>query len=183
MQCQYKIQDSEYVSILTTILFWRIVICLFFPYCGIIVDENEGAVVFGVHISLCTLIARTEITLSCPLTIISNLTRLIADHTYVRIIIGQYIFTRLFLLTLPWSLRPMRRHQHPRASQRVVATMRYVIENCVGHIGGFGRRRGTYESSVDWHDVVRKVGGRRVQLMHSHRKMTDECTPRTHRQI
>lgn len=175
--------DIERFNILTAILLGRIIICLFFSYCRVVVDEDECTVVLGIHIPLCALVSRTEITLPCSSTIIFNSTRPIIDHTYAWVICRQLVLTWLFLLALPRPFRPMRRDQHPRASQRVVATMRYVIEDCVGHIGGFGGRRGTYERCVGWKDVVRKVGGRRVQLMHSHRKMTDECTPRTHEQI
>ena len=51
------------ITLLTVILLWRIVVRLLFSYGGVVVDEDEGAVVFRIDVSLCALIARTEVTL------------------------------------------------------------------------------------------------------------------------
>lgn len=90
----------------------RSIVRLLLLHRRVVIHENECAFVFGVGFTCCTSISGTKIA--------------------TRIIFWERNLRRSFLLSLPRSLRPMRRHHHPRVPQGIEPPMRDIIQYVSG---------------------------------------------------
>jgi hypothetical protein len=108
--------------------------------CGVVIDEDECAVVFGVGVALRALVARTEITLPRLSTKYPTVECQASTHGFI--VVGQFVLRCRLLRSLPWSLGTVRADQHPASSEWVESAVRDIVKDCVRHgglvVGGIG---------------------------------------------